>query len=56
MQAAKSADAGHAALPPLSTRPLSPALGLEVLGVDLREPIGAGAGRATGRRLAPRAW
>jgi taurine dioxygenase len=28
------------ALPPLATRPLSPALGLEVLGVDLRQPIG----------------
>ena len=27
-------------LPPLSTRPLSPALGLEVLGVDLSKPIG----------------
>jgi taurine dioxygenase len=26
--------------PPLATRPLSPALGLEVLGVDLRNPIG----------------
>jgi taurine dioxygenase len=29
-----------AALPPLATRPLSPALGLEVLGVDLSKPIG----------------
>jgi taurine dioxygenase len=28
-------------LPPLATRPLSPALGLEVLGVDLRDPISA---------------
>jgi taurine dioxygenase len=27
--------------PPLATRPLSPALGLEVLGVDLRNPISA---------------
>lgn len=27
------------ALPPLSTRPLSPALGLEILGIDLSEPI-----------------
>ena len=36
-----SADAGRKpAPPPLSTRPVSPALGLEVLGVDLRKPIG----------------
>jgi taurine dioxygenase len=28
-----------APLPPLNTRPLSPALGLEVLGIDLRQPI-----------------
>jgi alpha-ketoglutarate-dependent taurine dioxygenase len=27
-------------VPPLATRPLSPALGLEALGVDLRQPIG----------------
>jgi taurine dioxygenase len=36
-----SADAARAKAPPLATRPLSPALGLEILGVDLREPISA---------------
>jgi taurine dioxygenase len=37
----QSAAVGHTVdLPPLSTRPLSPALGLEVLGVDLSRPIG----------------
>ncbi len=30
---------GQSALPPLAKRPLSPALGLEILGVDLREPL-----------------
>lgn len=30
---------GQSALPPFTTRPLSAALGLEVLGVDLREPL-----------------
>jgi taurine dioxygenase len=35
----QSAAAGRAVPPSLTTRPLSPALGLEVLGVDLSEPI-----------------
>jgi taurine dioxygenase len=34
-----SANAGRKPAPPLATRPLSPALGLEVLGVDLSQPI-----------------
>lgn len=36
-----SIEAGQAAALPLATRPLSPALGIEVMGVDLRRPIGA---------------
>jgi taurine dioxygenase len=37
----QSADPGQSpSPPPLATRPLSPALGLEVLGIDLSEPIG----------------
>ena len=41
MDAIRQAAVGAAnASPPLATRPLSPALGLEVLGVDLRKPIG----------------
>jgi taurine dioxygenase len=36
-----SIEAGQAAALPLATRPLSPALGIEVMGVDLRRPIDA---------------
>jgi taurine dioxygenase len=38
---ALSADTGIGAARPLDTRPLSPALGLEILGVDLSRPLSA---------------
>ncbi len=38
-EAVASDRSGQSALPPLKTKPLSTALGLEILGVDLREPL-----------------
>jgi taurine dioxygenase len=39
MDATRLAERTPPPVPPLATRPLSPALGIEVLGVDLRNPI-----------------
>ena len=39
MEAATAKAGGQPVLPPIVTRPLSPALGLEILGVDLGKPV-----------------